>query len=93
MNRSLGNLLICLVGNKPSNWETVLAKAEFAYNNSMNMNIGKTPFEIFTGMHPRGISDLRDVTAEEKRSTTREEFADFMDSLHKKVKLRLKQSN
>ena len=25
VNRSLGNLLRCLVGNKPSNWEMVLA--------------------------------------------------------------------
>ena len=31
VNRSLGNLLRCLVGNKPRNWEMVLAKFEFAY--------------------------------------------------------------
>ena len=67
VNRSLGNLLRCLVGNKPSNWEMVLAQAEFAYNNSVNRSIGKTPFEIVTGMHPRGILDLRDVAGEEKR--------------------------
>ena len=35
VNRSFGNLLRCLVGNKPSNWEMVLAQAEFAYNNSV----------------------------------------------------------
>ena len=93
VNRSLGNLLRCLVGNKPSNWEMVLAQAKFAYNNSMNRSIGKTPFEIFTGMHPRGISNLRDVAGEENRSTAGEEFANFMESLHKEVKLRLEQSN
>ena len=89
----MGNFLRCLVGNKPSNWEMVLAQAEFAYNNSMNRSIGKKPFEIVTRMHPRGILDLRDVTGEEKRSTVGEEFSDFMESLHKKVKLRLEQSN
>ena len=93
MNRSLGNLLRCLVGNKPSNWEMVLAQAEFTYNNSVNRSIGKTPFEIVIGMNPRGISDLRDVAGEEKRSVAGEEFADFMKSLHKQVKLRLEQSN
>ena len=93
MNRSLGNFLRCLVGNKPSNWEMVLAQVEFAYNNFVNRSIGKTPFEIVAGMHPRGISDLRDVTGEEKRSTIGEEFADFMVSLHKEVKLRLEQRN
>ena len=93
VNRSLENLLICLVGNKPHNWETVLAQAEFAYNNSMNRSTRKTPFEIVFGMHPRGISYLRDVGSEEKRSSIGEEFSDFMESLHKKVKLRLEQSN
>ena len=93
MNRSLGNLLRCLVGNKPSNWEMVLAQAEFAYNNSVNRSTGKTPFEIVTGMQPRGVSDLRDIAGEEKRSAAGEEFADFMESLHKEVKLRLEQSN
>ena len=93
MNRSLGDLLRCLVRNKPSNWEIVLAEIEFAYNNSLNRSIGKTPFEIFNGMHPRGILDLRDVAGKEKRSAVGEEFSDFIESLHKEVKLRLKQSN
>ena len=68
MNRRLGNLLRCLVGDKPSNWEIVLAQAEFAYNNSVNRSTGKTPFEIVTRMQPRGVLDLRDVSGEEKRS-------------------------
>ena len=70
MNRSLGNLLRWLVGNNPSNSEMVLAQVEFSYNNSMNRSTRKTPFEIVTRMHPRGISDLRYVVGEEKRSTT-----------------------
>ena len=44
----------------------VLAQAEFAYNNSMNRSIGKTPFEIVTRMKPRGVSYLRDVAGEGK---------------------------
>ena len=59
----------------------------------MNRITRRTPFEIVTRMHPRGISDLRDVAGEEKRSTVGEEFADFMESLHKEVKLGLEQSN
>ena len=68
VNRSLGNLLRCLVGYKPSNWEMVLAQVEFAYNNYVNRSTRKTPSEIVTGMQPRGISDLRDIAGEEKRS-------------------------
>ena len=36
---------------------------------------------------------MRDVASEEKRSVAGEEFADFMESLNKEVKLRLEQSN
>ena len=71
----------------------VLAQPEFAYNNYVNRSTGKTPFEIFTLMHPRGISNLRDVAGEEKRSVVGEEFSDFMESLHKELKLRLEQIN
>ena len=93
MNRSLANLLRCLVENKSSNWKMVLTQAKFAYNNFVNRSIGKTPFEIVARMQPRGVSDLRDVVGVEKRSVVREAFADFMESLHKEVKLRLEQSN
>ena len=68
--------------NKPSNWEMVLAQAEFAYKNYVNRSTGKTPLEIVTRMQPRGISDLRDVASEEKRSVAGEEFSNFMESLH-----------
>ena len=93
MNRSLGNFLRCLVGNKTSNWEMVLAQDDFAYNTFVNRSTRKTPFEIVTGMKPRGVSDLRDVVGEKKRSVAREEFVDFIESLHKEVKLRMEQSN
>ena len=39
---------------------------EFVYNSSVNRSRGKTPFEIVTGMKPRGVSDLRDISSEEK---------------------------
>ena len=72
MNRSLGSFLRCLVGDETHKWEMVLAQAEFAYNNSMNMSIGKISFEIVTRMKPRVVLDLRDVAGEEKRSTVGE---------------------
>ena len=71
----------------------VLAQAELLYNNFVNRSIGKTCFEIITRMHPRGISNLRDVASEERINVVGEEFVDFMESLHKEVKLRIEQSN
>ena len=41
-------------------------------------------------MKPRGVFDLRDVVVgEEKRSAKCEVFDKYMNSLHKKVKLKL----
>ena len=71
----------------------VLAQVEFSYNNFVNRSIGKTPFEIVTRLHPRGISNLRNVAGAKKRSAIGEEIADFMESWHKELKLKLEQSN
>ena len=58
VNRSLGDLLRCLVGEKPGNWDLILPHAEFAYNNSVNRSTGKSPFEIVHGVSPRPPIDL-----------------------------------
>ena len=90
INRSFGNILRCLVGDKPCSWDMVLAQDEFAYNNSVNRSTSKTPFEIVCGMKPKGVSDLKDVVVvKEKRSVEGEVFAEYMSSLHKEVKLKL----
>ena len=43
-------------------------------------------------MKPRGVSNLKDVS-EEKRSVEGEVFSEYISSLHKKMKLKLEQSN
>ena len=61
VNKSLGNLLRSLAGEHPKQWDHVLAQAEFAYNYSPNKSRGKSPFHIIYAMHPRGVSELRDL--------------------------------
>ena len=70
-----------------------MAQVGFEYNNFVNRSTRKTPFEIFTGIQPRGISYLRDVAGEEKRRVEGEDFSDFMKYFHEEVKLKLEQSN
>ena len=50
-------------------------------------------FEIVNGMNHIGVSDLRDVVGEKKRSDEGEVFAEYMNYLYKEVKLKMKQSN
>ncbi|PKU70520.1 ATP-dependent DNA helicase RecG [Dendrobium catenatum] len=46
VNRTLGNMLRCLVQERPKQWEEALSIAEFAYNAMTNRSTGKPPFCI-----------------------------------------------
>jgi hypothetical protein len=50
VNKIFGNLLRSLVTEQGRQWDQILAQAEFAFNNSVNRSIGKSPFEIVYGM-------------------------------------------
>jgi hypothetical protein len=69
VNRSLGNLLRSLVTGHNNQWDEILPQAYFAYNDSPNRRTGQITFQIVYGMHPRGISELRDLGRDELRST------------------------
>ena len=53
----------------------VLAQAKFSYNDSPNMSIGMSPFQILYGMHPRGVCELCGLGQLEKKSVDGESFA------------------
>jgi hypothetical protein len=86
VNRSLGNLLRCLVGDKPKGWDLILPQAEFAYNNSVNRSTGKSPFQIVYGNSPRNVSELRKLDKGEIRSAEAEDFAEHLKSIHEEVR-------
>ena len=44
MNRSLGDLLCCLMGEHAKSWDQKLCQAEFAHNHAINRNTGLSPF-------------------------------------------------
>jgi hypothetical protein len=71
-------LLRSLVTEQGRQWDQILAQAEFAFNNSVNRSTGKSPFEIVYGIHPRGITELRDLNQDEFRSVGAEYFATEM---------------
>ncbi|GLJ52905.1 hypothetical protein SUGI_1127050 [Cryptomeria japonica] len=61
VNRTLGNLLICLTKEYGQAWDQIIHQVEFAYNDIVNRLTGKSPFEVVYGLHPRGFLELRDV--------------------------------
>jgi hypothetical protein len=78
VNISLGNLLRILVTKQGRLWDQIMAQAEFEFNNLVNRSIGKSPFEIVYGIHPRGIIELRYLNQDEFRSVGAEDFATKM---------------
>lgn len=53
VNRSLGNMLRCLVGDNLRSWDTLLCQAEFAHNHAHNRSLGYSPFKVVYGVVPR----------------------------------------
>ena len=68
VNRSLGNLLRCLIGENPRNWESILPLAEFAYNSSLNRTINTSPFEVVYGNKPLSVLDLAPLPLSKKEN-------------------------
>ena len=55
VNKSLRDILICLVYGNLKQWDLALAQVEFAYNDSPNKSTCMSTFHIIYGMHPRGV--------------------------------------
>lgn len=53
-NRSLGDMLRCLVGDHIRSWDSVLCQAEFAHNHAVNRSTSFRPFRVVYGIVPRG---------------------------------------
>ncbi|GKE64993.1 putative reverse transcriptase domain-containing protein, partial [Tanacetum coccineum] len=58
VNRSLGNLLRCLVGDHVKAWDQKLCQAEFAYNHAVIRSTRFSPFQVVYSAQPRGPLDL-----------------------------------
>ena len=57
-NRSLGDMLCCLVGNNIKLWDMLLCQAEFAHNHAVNRSTSFSPFRVIYGIVLHGPLDL-----------------------------------
>ena len=94
VNRSLGNLLRCLVGENLRTWDLVLPTAEFAYNNSINRTIRMSPFEVVHGYETKQLIDLIPKAPHHTRmSELAASFASHNLDLHKEISNQIQKSN
>ncbi|KAL5751049.1 hypothetical protein ACOSP7_025652 [Xanthoceras sorbifolium] len=86
INRSLGNLLRCLVQEHTGSWDLVLPQAEFAFNNSVNRTTGDTPFSIVYGFNPRTPVDMNQLSLPNRVSEAGMDFFRYITTLHDDVR-------
>ena len=93
VNRSLGNMLRCLVGVKQGVWDLILSIAEFSYNNSVNRSIGKSLFQIVNGYSARTPIDLVPLPPHMCVSESAENFAKHIQDLHAEIRRKISLSD
>ncbi|KAJ4719092.1 RNA-directed DNA polymerase [Melia azedarach] len=93
VNRTLGNMLRCICGEKPKQWDAVLPQVEFAYNSMMNRSTGKTPFEVVYLQPPRHALDLVTLPALPGVSKAAENMAEKIQKIHEEVCASLESAN
>lgn len=89
----MGNLLRCISGDRPKQWDLALAQAEFTYNNSINRSTKKSPFQIVYTSIPQHVVDLVPLPKLPGKSIAADHMIEKIAKLHEEVKLNLEKAN
>ena len=57
-NRTFGNMMRFISGDKPKQWDIALPQIEFAFNSMLNCSTKKTSFKVVYTSVPRHTVDL-----------------------------------
>ncbi|KAH7575977.1 hypothetical protein JRO89_XS02G0267200 [Xanthoceras sorbifolium] len=85
VNRSLGNLLRCLVGDNARAWDQKISQAEFAHNHAVNRSTGFSPFQVVYSVVPRGPLDLLPLPNNTRVHGKVEDFVHSLQDTHAQV--------
>ncbi|MCH86958.1 hypothetical protein A2U01_0007822, partial [Trifolium medium] len=80
LNRCLETYLRCFASDQPKTWSHWISWAEFSYNTTFHISIGKTPFEVVYGRHPPNL--LRFLSNETKVAAVAVELSERDEALN-----------
>nr|GEU68731.1 putative reverse transcriptase domain-containing protein [Tanacetum cinerariifolium] len=86
VNRSLSNLLRCLVGDHVKAWDQKLCQAEFTHNHAVNQSTRFSPFQVVYYAQPRGPLDLMTPQVSSSVPKRVQDFVVGLHDVHKAVR-------
>ena len=93
VNRTLGNLIRCISGEKPKQWDLALSQVEFAYNSSVSRSTGKSPLAFVYCMPPKHALNLIPLLELPRVSQAAENMAERIQTMQEEVRQKLEVTN
>jgi hypothetical protein len=82
-NRTIEDMLRAYVDYRQDNWDECLTAAEIAYNNSMQVSTGFSPYYLNYGQHP----NLPIINASSQQDCNNQTVSELLSSLHNSISI------